>query len=89
MKKLLFSALALGLFAVPAAQAGVIIPNLYANEYCSLMDAGSDQEGAIKAAVRAALIDGEPTVVMITGEPMDADVVRAWQVASVRCPQHF
>ena len=88
MNKLLLSTLAAFALVAPA-QAGVLLPNLYAAEYCSLRDMGVDSMGARRAATDAALIDGTPIKVMRNGEQVDADVLQAVRAVVRLCPQHI
>jgi hypothetical protein len=86
MKSLLIiPALMLGI--VPA-NAEVLLPNLYASEYCSLRIMGVDVGGAQEAAVRASMVPGDPIRVMIDGVERDADVVQAYREVLKRCPEY-
>ena len=88
MNKLLLSTLAAFTLVAPA-QAAVLLPNLYAAEYCSLRDMGVDSLGARRAATDAALIEGTPIKVMRNGEQVDADVLQSVRATIQRCPQYF
>ena len=86
MKKLLFATLAIAALAVPA-QAGVLLPNLYAREFCSMRSMGVSEDEAMTVATRASYVDGEAIQVTIDGRVYDADVVQAMRAANERCPQ--
>ena len=83
---LIIPALMMGI--IPAANAGVLLPNLYASEYCSLRIMGVDVGGAQEAAVRASMISGNPIRVMVNGVERDADVVQAYREVLNRCPDY-
>ena len=83
----LLPALLLGL--APISQAAVILPNLYASEYCSLRSMGVDDDGASRAATRASIVSGDPVKVTFNGKQVDADVVRAIREVRNRCPQYL
>jgi hypothetical protein len=91
MNKLLLSALtALSAFALVApAQAGVLLPQTYADQFCGLRDMGVDIDDAMRAATVGSMIDGTPVVVMLNGQEYDADVIQAGRAVSQRCPQHM
>jgi len=77
-----------GLFFVPEAKSGVILPNLYASEYCTFRSLGVNQDEAMSAAMDAAYISsGTSPQVTIDGVLYDADVVRAVRAANDRCPE--
>ena len=88
MNKLLLSTLAAFALVAPA-QAGVLLPNLYAAEYCSLRDMGVSSMDARRAATDVSYVEGTPVKVMYNGTQVDADVLRAARAAMKRCPQHF
>ena len=88
MNKLLLSTLAAFAFIAPA-QAGVLLPNLYASEYCSMRDAGLSKGDSIRVATSAALIEGEPVIVERDGKKYDADVVQSSIAVAQLCPQHL
>ena len=76
-----------GLFFVPEAKSGVILPNVYATEYCSFRSLGVGEDEAITAATIAAYVNsGTSPQVTIDGVLYDADVVRAVRAANDRCP---
>ena len=81
---------ALSVAFVPGVQAGVVLPNLYAREYCSFRSLGVNQDEAITAAVEASYVDNGETAVKVTidGEQYDSDIVRALRAANDRCPQY-
>lgn len=68
----------------------MILPNLYAREYCSFRRMGVSVEEAIKSATNASYVDNGETSVKVTidGVQYDADVIRALRTARERCPQY-
>ena len=68
----------------------MILPNLYAREYCSFRRMGVGVEESMTAATDASYVDNGETAVKVTieGEQYDADVVRAIRTARERCPQY-
>ncbi len=88
MNNLLLVTLATISFAVPAS-AGVLLPNLFANEYCEMREIGLSEEDALKVATRKSMISGEPIKVRHNGEMVDEDVLRALNAAYELCPQHM
>ncbi len=83
----LIPAFLLGL--APISQAAVLLPNLYANEYCSLRAMGVNRDGAARAATKASIVSGDPVKVTINGKQMDADVVQAVREVKNLCPQYL
>tara|TARA_B100001063_G_scaffold172801_1_gene161905 strand:+ start:778 stop:1044 length:267 start_codon:yes stop_codon:yes gene_type:complete len=79
----------LALFAIPAQAGSIILPNLFAREYCSMRDLGVNHDDALKVAVSESIIDGEPIKVTINGQTYDADVIKANRAAMERCPRYF
>ena len=88
MKKLLLATLALTAFALPS-QAGVLLPNLYAREYCSMREAGASVDESMRVATQASYIEGEAIQVTIGGKLYDSDVVQSTQAARRLCPQYL
>ena len=88
MKASLLATLALvGSIVGVSATAGVILPNMYASEYCSFRNLGVSEDEAMTAAMDASYIDSGTTVqVTIDGVLYDADVVRAIRAAGELCP---
>ncbi len=83
------TAVLLGAFA-PAAWADLILlPNLFASEYCTMRSYGVNHDEALEVAVRESAIDGTPVKVTINGKTYDADVIKANRAAMERCPQYF
>ena len=76
--------------SVPAT-AGVLIPNLYAREYCTMRESGVNNDGAVTWAVeRSYLVSG--TTIKVTledGTQTDADVVAAASAAADLCPDYY
>ena len=77
---------ALTAVALPAS-AGILLPNLYAREFCEMRAAGVDYDGASSWAVRQSMISGDPIRVRIGDEMYDADVIAANRAVRDRCPQ--
>ena len=77
------------LLAAPAQAGLVILPNLFAREYCQMRDMGADHSGALEYAVGESVIEGNPVKVTINGVQYDADVVKANRTAMERCPRYF
>ena len=88
IKSILLAATALTL-AIPAQAGLVILPNLYAREYCNLRGLGVSEDDARRAAMSESVIDGEPITVTINGREVDYDVVKASQAVADRCPQYM
>tara|TARA_R110002012_G_scaffold304646_1_gene508250 strand:- start:559 stop:846 length:288 start_codon:yes stop_codon:yes gene_type:complete len=81
----------LATFATLPASAGVLLPNLYAREYCTMRQSGVNEEGAVKWAVRRSYIDSG-TAIKVTledGTQRDADVVAASNAAADLCPNYY
>ena len=87
MKKL-FLAAAASLAVVAPAQASsmVILPNLYAREFCALRQAGVSKEDAVAVAVKDASIPGRPVKITYNGERVDADSLQAAMAVVKLCP---
>ena len=79
------------LFISVPASAGQILPNLYAQEYCSLRAIGVSSSEAITAATEHAYVASLPNVTPVTidGRQVDTDVLRAVRAVSDRCPQYI
>ena len=88
MKKLLLATFAVASFALPAS-AAVILPNVFADEYCSLRELGLSEDDALRAATRKSLVEGTAVKVDYKGVMMDSDVLQAMVVTNRRCPQHL
>ena len=79
-------------FGAPLASfSGVILPNLYAREFCSLRAMGVSNDEAVTAAISESYLDNGETApkVTINGTQYDSDVVRAYRTAKEQCPQHL
>ena len=77
-------------FVVPlGATAGVLLPNLYASEYCSLRSYGVSHDEAMRVATHESLIPGDPVVITVNGRKTDLDVVQSWRAVRESCPQHL
>ena len=88
MKPFIFASL-LALVSIPAQAGSVILPNIFAREYCAMRSYGVDHDGALEYAVSESIIDGEPIQVTINGKTYDADVIKANRTAMELCPQYF
>ena len=86
MTKFFLATLAIAAFALPS-NAGVLLPNLYAREFCSMRSMGVNEDEAVEVAMRASYVDGEAIKVTIGGKVYDADVLQAMRAANERCPQ--
>jgi len=90
MKKFLLSSSVLLSFVVPlGASAAVILPNLYAREYCSLREYGVSHDESMEAATSESIVSGDPVVVTVDGRKTDLDVIQAWRAVRERCPQYL
>lgn len=75
---------------VPAS-AGVLLPNLFAREYCTMRQSGVDEDGSTKWAVKQSYI-ASGTAIKVTlkdGSQVDADVVAAGNAAASLCPDYY
>ena len=88
MKKLLILASAFTFFALPL-QAGVILPSIFAAEFCSLRDRGLSYDDAMEMAMKGALVEGEPKRVMYQGIMVDEDVLKSLEYVRDTCPEHM
>jgi hypothetical protein len=87
MKKLLILVSAFSFFALPL-QAGVILPSIFAAEFCSLRDKGLGFKEAMDIAVKGSFIEGEPKRVLFEGVMVDEDVLQSYEAIKSQCPQH-
>ena len=68
----------------------VLLPNLFADEYCKMREAGVDDEGSMRWAVRQSMVEGKTiTVTLKDGTTSDADVIAANAAAKERCYDLF
>ena len=89
MNKLLVGAAAFMLLPLPA-QAGQILPNLYARAYCESRAIGMTVTAAMTQATDESYISsGNPQQVDFNGTTTTTDVVAAIRAAYKRCPQYF
>lgn len=85
MKKFIFAAI---FILAPVANAGQIMPNLYAEKYCELRKLGLSRKDAIKMATEESYIMGEDAPkVTLNGELFSSDVVRASIETYKLCPK--
>ena len=87
MNKLLFTILTLASLTIPA-QAGILLPSLFAAEFCSLRDRGLDYKQALRMAAKGSYVEGEPTRVMFHGVEVDEDVIKSYEAIKKACPEH-
>lgn len=88
--KTLFIIPALILGSLPvAARDLIILPNLYAREFCELRDSGVPYDDAVSGAVRASVVPGETVPTTVNGRETTVDVVRAASAVQRRCPYHL
>ena len=88
MNKLLLAVLTLSSLTLPA-QAGVLLPSIFAAEFCSLSDRGLRLDDAMSMAAKGSLVDGEPNRVMFQGVEMDEDVLLSYEAIKTTCPEYL
>jgi hypothetical protein len=88
MNKLLLATLAVATFAIPT-QAAVILPNLFAKEFCEMRELGISEKEAMEVAAKASIVDGEAAQVTYQGILIDSDVLQALNAVRARCPQYM
>jgi len=88
IKSILLATAALAM-AVPVQAGYVILPHLYAREYCSLRSMGVSSQEATRAAMRESVVSGQSVKVTINGQRVDHDVVKAARAVADRCPQYL
>ena len=88
IKSILLATTAL-MVAIPAQAGLVVLPNLYAREYCNLRELGVSDDDARRAAMSESVVEGEPVQITLNGRQVDYDVVKAAQAVSDRCPQYL
>lgn len=85
MKKLIF---ALTFIFAPCANAGEILPNLYAQKFCEYRALGISADDARKAAIDDAYISsGSSVKVNYNGKMVSSDVIKSAIAVTKRCPQ--
>jgi hypothetical protein len=92
MKQLLpIAASFVALFATTPAQAGTILPNLYAKTFCELRSIGIDDEGARRTAVMQSMISGDNWTMAkrADGSLVQSDIVLAVNAVMQRCPEYI
>jgi len=88
MKKFIF-ALTL-IFSPCVANAGQLLPYLYASKFCELAAAGVDLDDARKIAITEAMISGGSSLqVNYNGRLINADSLRAAIAVSKMCPEYM
>ena len=67
------------------------MPNLYADEYCTMRSLGVNANEARASAVSSSYVSSLPDLpkVTIDGVPYSSDVVRAARAVESRCPQYL
>ncbi len=90
MKSTIIATLGLLAAALPAS-AGVLLPNLYAQEYCAMRESGVSNSGALEWATSQSYISSGTaiTVTMQDGTQMDGDVIAAANAAANLCPEYY
>ncbi len=92
MKSLLIATAGiLAAFATVPASAGVLLPNLFAREYCTMRQSGVTNDGAVSWAVQQSYIESG-TAIKVTredGTKVDADVLAAGNAAADLCPDYY
>ena len=92
MKSLLIATAGiLAAFATVPATAGVLLPNLFAREYCAMRQSGVTNDGAVDWAVKQSYI-ASGTAVKVTledGTVIDVDVIAAGNAAADLCPDYY
>ena len=78
-------------FLAPAVEAGILVmPNLFAREYCEFRELGYGRRDSIKAAMDAASYEGNPTLITRKdGSETSVDTVRAVSAIADRCPEYL
>ena len=92
MKSLLIATAGiLAAFATLPATAGVLLPNLFAREYCAMRQSGVTNDGAVEWAIeRSYLASGAAIeVTREDGTKVDADVLAAGNAAADLCPDYY
>lgn len=88
MKKLIVS-LAL-IFSPCTANAGQLLPYLYASKFCELAAAGVDLNDARKIAITESIISsGSSVQVNYQGKKIKSDTLQAAIAVSKMCPQYM
>ena len=88
MKKLFPIVASFVAFATPA-QAGTILPHLYAKTFCDLRTAGIDAEDARRTAVMESMVTGDnwTMVKRADGTMVRSDIVLAVNATMQRCSE--
>ena len=90
MKSTIIATLGLLALALPAS-AGVLLPNLYAREYCAMRESGVSNQGAMEWAMRQSYLSSG-TAIKVTlqdGTRVDADVIASGNAAADLCPDYY
>lgn len=87
MRLLISTFAAITTFAAPAFASQVILPNLYADKYCTLRRVGVQKDEAMTAAIKEASIPGEQNRVMVNGKSIGVDVIAAVEAVTRLCPE--
>ena len=92
MKSLLIATAGiLAAFATLPATAGVLIPEVFAREYCAMRSGGVSNKDSVDWAVeRSYLASGIAVEVTLEdGRKVDADIVAAGKAAETLCPNYY
>ena len=88
MKTFALSLMGIFTFTTPALADYVILPYLFADEYCSLRKIGVSHDDALTAAASESLVEGKPIPITVDGIETTADIVKALRVQQEICPQY-
>jgi hypothetical protein len=87
MEKLLITLVTLGALALPG-KTGVLLPSLFAAEFCSLRDRGLGYDESLRMAAKGSHVEGTPKRVPFHGVMVDEDVLLSYEAIKRVCPGH-
>ena len=85
MIKLLIGLLSAGSMAMPA-QGSIILPSIFAAEFCSLRDRGLGYNESLRMAAKGSHVEGTPKRVPFHGVMVDEDVLLSYEAIKRVCP---
>ena len=88
MIKLLIGLLSAGSMSMPA-QGSVLLPSIFAAEFCSLRERGLGYEQALRVAAQGARVEGKSSKVVFHGVMIDADILKSLEAIEVACPEQM
>ncbi len=88
MDKLLITLVTLGALALPG-KTGVLLPSIFAAEFCSLRERGLGYEQALRVAAQGARVEGKSSKTEFHGVMIDADILRSLEAIEVACPEQM